>query len=306
GETVRMNIRITFSDEQGHAHYFLESDSARLQGSRNTFGAILMVSTLTPQQPTTDVPLLFFGSLAWASETDGLTIPPQPIRGGHSGLAVPITDAQMAAIENARNGGDPWFSLRLRVVAQNGKGEVRQYGGLGGAESHPYSVPVEVWHKALDACGFGRVRIIELPPPPEANNDEWRAAADALVDASDRLRRGDYPGSATSSRGALERIVSAIEKPLGIAKPKSRWGDRVEEVSAALKTRHQSRGVDAYNLNADVVKTLFGFQSGATHRLFATRENAEYALTLTTALYSYVARVPIPEGSDQLDPTTPE
>lgn len=302
-----MNIRITFSDEQGHAHYFLDSDSARLQGSRNTFGAVLMVSTLTPHpQPTDDIPLLFFGSLAWASETDGLPIPPQPIRGGHSGLAVPITDAQIAAIENARSGGDPGFSLRLRLIAQNGKGEVRQYGGVGGADSQPYPVPVEVWHKALDACGFGRIRIVELPPPPESANDDWRAAADALVDASDRLRRGDYAGSATSSRGALERIVSAVENPLGIVKPKSRWADRVEEVSAALKARHLSRGIDAYNLNADVVKTLFGFQSGAKHRLFATRENAEYALTLTTALYSYVARVPIPEESDPVDSGAPE
>jgi len=76
--------------------------------------------------------------------------------------------------------------------------------------------------------------------------------------------------------------------------PKSRWGDRVTEVAAALKVRHQSRGIDAYNLQAEVIKALYGFESGAPHRLAATREDAEFALALTSALYAYVVRVPIP------------
>ena len=296
-----MNISMTFSDEHGRAHYTLEADPARLQGLRNAFGAVLMVSTLTPyQQPTNDAPLIFLGSLAWANETDGLAIPPQSIRGGHSSLAVPITDAQMAVIEKVRNGGEPRFSLRLRVIAQGADGKIGQYGSHG-MESYPYSVPLEIWHKAMDGCGFGRIRIFELPPTPEAANAEWRAAADALADAANRLRRGDNPGAVTSSRVALKRIISAIEQPLGITKPKSRWGERVDAVSAALIARHKSNGVDAYNLSAELVKTLFGFQSGAAHRLYATPENAEYALMLATSLYSYLARVPIPEALDTID-----
>jgi len=152
----RMNVRLNFSDENGLAHYFLEADSARLSGSRSAFGAALLISMLTPHpQPTNDVPLLFFGALTWANENEGLPIPAQSIRGGHSALVVPISDAQIAAIESVRKAGDPFFALRLALIAQNERGEVRQYGGQGGMDSYPYTVPAEVWYRTLDACGFG-------------------------------------------------------------------------------------------------------------------------------------------------------
>jgi len=290
-----MNIRISFADQFGHAHYLLESDSARLQGSRTTFGAALQIHTLTPAQPTKDVPLLFFGSLAWAGESHGLPIPPQAIGGGDSALLLPITDAQIAAVENARKAGAPTFSLRLRVIAQNEQGEVRQYGGLGGGDAYPYTVPVEVWHNALDACGFGRIRIVELPPPPEPSAGDWKRAGDLLVRAAVELRAGNYGASTTSSRTALQHLVATMETRLGIEQ-KGTFSDRVNALAKRLGDLHQKNGLDPYNVHAELVKAVFGFQSGPAHQGpdLAGREDAEFALSLTTALYVYAVRRPLP------------
>jgi hypothetical protein len=135
---------------------------------RTAFGASLLIGVFPPyEQPSKDVPLLFYGSLSWASEFDGLQIPAQPVRGGTSALVVPISDSQITAIERVRKTGEPTFSLRLQVVAQNEQGEVRHYGGVGGQDAYDYTVPRDRWHDALDACGYGRIRIVELPPPPE-------------------------------------------------------------------------------------------------------------------------------------------
>ncbi|MDQ6942328.1 MAG: hypothetical protein M3169_07395 [Candidatus Eremiobacteraeota bacterium] len=283
-----------FRDEQTHAHFVLDVDSARLQGSRSAFGAALQLGVSTPyEQPSKDVPLLFYGSLAWANQTDGLQIPAQSIRGGTSALAVPISDVQIAAIESVRKAAEPCFSLRLRMIAQNEKGEVRHYGGLGGQDSYNYVVPRDRWHDALDLCGHGRIRIVELPPPPEPASADWNAAAEALVASAAELRSGYYGAASTSSRKALEHVVAAIEIRLAIA-PKKQWPQRVKAAEDALRELHKSHHVAAYALYAELLRTLFNFASGGAHSQGATRDDAEFALTLATGLYAHLARVPIP------------
>src|ERR1700736_3588761 len=238
-----MNVRVEFRDEQTHAHYVLDVDSARLQGSSSAFGAALLIGVLTPyEQPSKDVPLLFYGSLAWASETVGLQIPAQPIRGGTSALVVPISDAQIAAIERTRKTAEANFSLRLRVIAQNEKGEVRHYGGVGGQDAYNYMVPRDRWHDALDACGYGRIRIIELPPPPEPATADWKAAADALAAAAAQVRSGDYAAAATWARKSLEHIVATMERRLAIT-PQKRWPQRVKAAEDALRELHKTHHI---------------------------------------------------------------
>lgn len=60
-------------------------------------------------------------------------------------------------------------------------------------------------------------------------------------------------------------------------------------MAAALKARHTSHAIDAYNFQADIVKTLrLPIRRDASTG--SNARNAVFGLTLTVALYSYVAR----------------
>ena len=69
------------------------------------------------------------------------------------------------------------------MLAQSEDGGVRQNGGHGGLDAYPHQIPSEVWRNALDARGYGRIRIIELPPAQLPAGD-WAKVSQSLVVAS--------------------------------------------------------------------------------------------------------------------------
>jgi hypothetical protein len=294
-----MNVRIDFRDEQMRWHFGLEADSARFTGTRTTLGPALLIGTVPSAQPAKITPLVFSGWLFWGNENHGLLIPPQPLRGGHGTLAVPVTDLQLAAIERSRKESEPFFSLSLHMTAQTEDKSVLLLGGHEGRPADLYPISGDVWRRALDACGYGRIRIVELPPAPMVDGD-WAAAADALVLASDRIRSGDYAGSKVAARTALECMLEALEGRLQLKRPRQ-WGQRVELVAKTIAALHDKNGNDPYDLHAQVIRSLHGFASGGAHRLVATLADAEYAFEVTTALYRHLVRMPIPQVREAVD-----
>jgi hypothetical protein len=153
-------------------------------------------------------------------------------------------------------------------------------------------VPLDCWFRALDACGYGRIRIVELPPAP--NSTFLIAASKSLETASDQYRRGDYSSAATSARTGLDNIIDALRLQLKIAESKSQWGRRVDQIVEALDELSTADKTVTYKLYSDIIKSLYGFSSSGAHPRGTSAEDAQFILTMTTALYCHVSRVPLP------------
>jgi hypothetical protein len=275
--------------------FVIDADPARVSGARTAFGAEVRISALLQFDRTQAVPISLEGALLWENDSSGLPIPAQSAgRGGTFGLAVPITDAQLATFERRRGQKEPAFQLQLRGVAQDTQtGRVRGYAPM--MASMPFTIPRDRWADVLDACGYGRIRIVELPPPPDRQDAAWAAIARRLEAASRDFNLGRYGESMVSTRTVIEEMVSIIEADLKITPLSPAFKNRVEAVSKHLTTMHASRGGDPFAVIGAVLGAAFGFTSEPAHRGFevASREDAEFALFLTTALYSHLARRPL-------------
>lgn len=109
-------IAFELDDQPGWSLYALDIEPARFRGSRSVFGATfhLPVSLFTfPERSCR--PSLFAGALCWADEPDGLAIPLQPLLFNRSELAIPVSDDQLARLDERRAGNEPRFTLHLWV-----------------------------------------------------------------------------------------------------------------------------------------------------------------------------------------------
>ena len=233
--------------------------------------------------------------MLWANDGVGLAIPMQSLRTGGTALWIPVSDHQLAAFEQCRAQKEPEFQLRLTAIAQDpADGKVRRYSFHGGATAN-LSIPRDRWLFVLDQCGFGRIRIIELPAPPQTDDKEWSRCADLLAAASRDFSSARYGEAIGSIRAAIQQMVGILESRLGITQISPVFKARVDVLSAKLKDLHEKRGADPFYVLSSLIDAVFGFTSEPSHRGFdvGTREDAEFALSLATSLYAYLARRPI-------------
>ncbi|MGH7747331.1 MAG: hypothetical protein ACREQ5_21620, partial [Candidatus Dormibacteria bacterium] len=122
-------------------------------------------------------PVLVVGTLCWPSELSGLPVPAQPILRNPVELRIPLSDEQLARLEAHRAGHELALELRLRGLAQFNTSTIPVSSG-----HNPTTIliPRDRWLAVLDQCGFGKRRLIELPPPPPAPDDAWGAVTGQL------------------------------------------------------------------------------------------------------------------------------
>jgi hypothetical protein len=273
--------------------FSIDLEPAQFRGARSAFGAYLLITGLLESDPTKARPLEIGGVLSWPSDGGtGLLIPPQLASGGTTGLVAPISDAQLASIEERRAGGEPNFEITLTALARRSDGTTGSYRL---SWSSPFLVPRDRWKDALAACGYGRIHIVELPVPPEIN-DAWARSALMLARASAEFGEGRYGETMGNARNALQEMVGVLERALSI-------GPKHRRVRAPGKRR--GRDTDAASRASQpgsVRRAGFRhprcsrFSSDPMHRGYdlPNREDAAFALALATALHAFLARRPIP------------
>jgi hypothetical protein len=270
----------------------LEFDVAqRFNADRSTFGGVLLLP-VEVSQGLKGTPLMLAGTLRLTGEREGLTIPAQSMIINENTLRIPITDDQVAQLEEKRSGAEPIFELSLRGI-----------GTVDGVvvvinSSHPVylTVPLPRWLKALESLAFGRRRLIELPPPATREGALWEAASAQVQAAAGRLTTADSGAAMTEARIALQRTIEAIGACVGRSPVKGTpFGPYADQIAAVLEGMHQKKSDDPFQTLADAVrlaKSCAGFASDPPHSGLsaAERVHAELALSTATTLYTYFAR----------------
>jgi hypothetical protein len=270
----------------------LEFDVAqRFDADRSTFGGVLLLPAEL-SQGFKGTPLMLAGTLRLAGEREGLAIPAQSVIMNENTLRIPISDDQVARLEEKRSGAEPIFELSLR-----GTGIVDGVAAVLNS-SHPVclTVPLPRWIKALEGLGFGRRRLIELPPPPTRDGALWEAASAQIQAATGRLTTADLGAAIAEARIALQRTIEAVGACVGRSPVKGApFGPYADQIAAILDGMHQKKSDDPFQALADAVrlaKSCAGVASDPPHTglSVAERVHAELALSIATALYTYFAR----------------
>ena len=285
-----MDLVIAPGNMQGAVR--LEFDVARrLNADRSTFGGIIKLPVEMSHE-LKRTPLMLSGALRFAGEQEGLAIPAQTPLVNENTLRIPISDEQLQRLEDKRAGGAPMFDLTLRGI-----GTVNNEVVILNC-THPLNlpIPIEEWIKVLDQLGFGKHRLIELPPVPKRNEKVWNEAAVQIEAAARRLLTADSGAAMTEARTALQRTLDAVAISLNITPLKgSPIGPFADQIAEKLAVLHQAKSDDPYKALADAVrlaKSTAGFASDPPHSGFSTAEriHAELALSIATTLYTYFAK----------------
>jgi hypothetical protein len=204
----------------------------------------------------------------------------------------PISDTQLASIEERRAGGEPTFEITLTSLAERADGVTASYKSSWSPQ--PLSVPRDRWTDVLAACGYGRIHIVELPVPPEVN-DAWSRSAQMLARASAEFGNGRYGEAMGNARNSLQELVTVLERNLAIVPTTPAFTPRVKAVGDELSRRHRRHGGDPYQVLASVIGAIFDFTSEPVHRGYdvPNRDDATFALSLASALHAFLARRPI-------------
>jgi hypothetical protein len=266
-------------------------DPRQIRGIRHASGSELLISATITADTRECMPLLAHGTLAWTSDDrHGLPIPAQSVDTGSVGLSVPVTMAQLASVEQRRSGKDPSLRLNLTLVAQVAAGKV---GSFQSDREMLYELSRDQWLTVLGQCGFGQIRVVELPAPPSAHSAVWEKASAQLEVASQAFAGGQYVAAMGTIRTSLEFMLEALESALQIMTKTNSLGPRADAVEAQLRGLHPKRGNDPLVVLAGLVRATTDFCSGPIHGGLVDREDAQLALSTATALYAYLAQRPL-------------
>lgn len=291
-------MKLTFSAVDGTQDnaFSFDVDPAQFRGCRTAFGAQVQVFGNLEFDRTKVVPLQMGGILAWHAEGNmGLSIPMQSVGyGGTIALSAPISDAQLASIEDRRANGEANLALTLFALGRRPSEGASAY--RMGWSPQPYVVPRDRWAEAMAACGLGRIHIVEVPVPPGDLSEHWLRSAKMLARSSAELAQGRYGESMGNVRNALQEMVDVLERWLGIQPKSPAFAARVNELGSRLATLHERRGADPYAVLAALVRAVFDFTSDPVHRGYdvPSRDDAAFALSAASALHIFLARRPLP------------
>jgi hypothetical protein len=116
-------------------------------------------------------------------------------------LTCDLDRARVEAIEDARAGANLLLDLSLGVVFGNGwKYDV----------SDQYIVNQSMWIDVLDAMGYQRTLLVEVPMPDPNAQPEFAEAVDLLAQSRRHLQRGQDREAVGSLRDVLEQIRLAV------------------------------------------------------------------------------------------------
>jgi hypothetical protein len=226
----------------------LEFDVAqRFSADRSTFGGVILLPAEL-SQGFKGAPLMLAGTLRLTGEREGLAIPAQSMIINENTIRIPISDDQVSRLEEKRSGAEPIFELSLRGTGiLDGVAVV-----LNSAHPVNLTIPLPRWLKALEGLGFGRRRLIELPPPPTRPGAQWEAALAQIQAAAGRLMTADSGAAMTEARTELQRTVDAVGECVGRPGVKGEaFGPFADEVASILGRMHLKKSDDPFQTLAD-------------------------------------------------------
>jgi hypothetical protein len=241
------------------------------------------------------------GKLCWEGEREGIAIP-QASFSPHDYVVVPLTDEHLHFIEARRRGERPTFSLFVTGWLFN-DGRATE---LQSDNSFPprLDVPRDKWLDLLKQMDYGARRLVELPPPPKALSREFEVVAEHIDSAARYLAIYEIDRSIAKCRLAIEALVGAVGASVGRPRTKTdtAFKNYATAVCAELEERQTPRSSETYDLVAKTIRlseSIFSNASEYLHNGLAHASQPETALLvgLAVSLYSYCARLPMPEPS---------
>lgn len=264
-------------------------DPADIAGERGTFGPVLFLPYTLPQSEEAPASMRLLSLEGWVgcgteSETSArLLIPTQIVwPDNRSRLQVPLTDVQIEAIGQLRNG-----SLVNLVVWLGGWASVGQVVEPVQSPS-PGHLPIarEHWLTILQQLGAGARRLVELPEPHLPRGIQQWAECMRLLDQATQLHRsGAYEYVLVNCREIVEGILRELCSVWGLTLQGRNFRERAQSLRDQLST--------AWPEDRWTPETLQFLLAGAWRWLAPTphygtgipqREEAAFALGLCTDL----------------------
>lgn len=280
-------------------------DVSMIRASRGVFGPALQIPFKCQQmeERNLDSTLLSLEGWLWWNTEDtnnkpGLRIPLQTFRTSLWWLTVPITDAQIEAIEEARRGEPVTLNVLLSglaILPNIGVTEVRS--GHNQGTTSLVAIGREQWLGLLKDMGAGKRRLVELPEVELPHGDtSWADHLRNLNDATQFYRRGEYDHQFASCRKAIEGTAKTLAKHWGIpwnehAKDRS-FGDKVKELQGRLKSAWPEDEEAAVMLGG-LISAAWTWTSPSLHvgSAIPLREEATFSLSLCTDLLMFAPQV---------------
>ena len=274
----------------------VEIDPALIAGGRGTFGPVLFLPYTLPKLEEASASLCLLSLEGWigygnVSEADArLLIPSQTIwPDNRSRLQVPLTDAQIEAIEEARKGSQVNLTVWLGGLASVGQALVP----VRSASSGYLGIERERWLTILRDLGAGARRLVELPEPHLPRGEQHWAECMRLLDEATRFyRRGDYEQALINCRSVIEGIPRVLCAVWGLTLQGRSFRERAQSLRDQLSA--------AWPEDRWTPETLQFLLAGAWHWLAPTphygmdipkREEAAFVLGLCTDLLLFASQV---------------
>ena len=205
----------------------VQIDPALITGGRGTFGPMLFLPYTLPKPEVASTALQLLSLEGWIgcgnkneSESHArLLIPSQVIwPGGQPKLQVPVTDVQIEAIEETRNGGQVNLTVWLGGLAFAGQTLVPVHS----ASSGSLAIKREDWLTIFQQLGAGARRLVELPDPRLPREIPGWAECVRLLDGATQLHRnGEYEHALANCRQIVEGIPQVLSTVWGLQLPRN-------------------------------------------------------------------------------------
>ncbi len=274
----------------------VQIDPAEIRGGRGPFGLVLFLPYKLPKQEGSSASLNLLSLEGWiglgnVTESDArLQIPSQILwPGPQYRLQVPITDAQIEAIEQIRNGGRANLVVWLGGVASSGQRLLP----VQSTNSNYLLVERERWLAVLQQLGAGTRRLVELPEPRLPRGEQHWAECMRLLDEATRFyQSGDYEHALINCRSVIEGIPRVLCAVWGLTLQGRSFRERAQSLRDQLSA--------AWPEDRWTPETLQFLLTGAWHWLAPTphygmdiplREEAAFVLGLCTDLLHFAGQV---------------
>lgn len=277
----------------------VQIDPAEVWGGRGVFGPMLVLPYKLPKREGSSASLELLSLEGWiglgnVTESDArLPIPSQIVwPAPQYRLQVPITNAQIEAIEQIRNGGQVNLTVWLGGVASGDQGVL----AVQSTNSSWLTIERERWLAVLHQLGAGTRRLVELPEPHLPREAQQWAECMRLLDGATQLHRsGEYEHALVNCRAIVEGIPRVLCAVWGL--PQQQNG---QPPFAAWIQGLEARLRDAWREDRLTPGMLQAMLTGAWRWLapaphydtgIPQREDVAFALGLCTDLLLFASQV---------------
>ncbi len=290
----------TFENRQGFQvpAIRVQIDPTVIAGGWGTFGPVLFLPYTLPKPEEASASMRLLSLGGWIGyvnvpESDArLLIPSQIVwPDNRSRLQVPLTDAQIQAIEEARKGGLVSLTIWLEGLASVGQAVAP----VQSASAGYLAIERERWLTVLQQLGAGTRRLVELPEPRLPREEQrWAECVRLLDGAVQFYRRGEYEQVLIDCRAIAEGIPQVLCDYWGLPQ-KTRHQSFAKWVEA-METRLTTAWPDDH-LTPGMLQTMltgaWRWSAPAPH--YGTgiplREDVAFALGLCTDLLLFAGQV---------------